>query len=328
MQIEHITTHLLDPSAKTFLPGTAETDLSASYAYEFVSAKLDKLFSANQRHAGVFSETAWLPQKIRLYQDQQMAFGELSAQIADRLYETKISCGILEPTSLIIAQLVREERRYLCVLDQGYRKAVSCYLKTENENEFLQQQVLSSSLLKQDFAFTVELSDLSLHIIEEQRTLHGERMYVLSKHVLDASAKASYRESSKEIERVTKALSEKYEMDPIEAVPKVKRMMKEAISEQEDIQIDEIAETVFREVPFAADEFISQMAQKGISGKVSTAAVKMPKAAQMQRLKTDTNVEIIFPVEYMEEPDKFRLIHLDDGTIRIEIRNVSHVRSR
>lgn len=54
----------------------------------------------------------------------------------------------------------------------------------------------------------------------------------------------------------------------------------------------------------------------------------MPKAAQMQRLKTDTNVEIIFPVEYMEEPDKFRLIHLDDGTIRIEIRNVSHVRSR
>ena len=171
MQIEHITTHLLDPSAKTFLPGTAETDLSASYAYEFVSAKLDKLFSANQRHAGAFSETAWLPQKIRLYQDQQMAFGELSAQIADRLYETKISCGILEPTSLIIAQLVREERRYLCVLDQGYRKAVSCYLKTENENEFLQQQVLSSSLLKQDFAFTVELSDLSLHIIEEQRTL-------------------------------------------------------------------------------------------------------------------------------------------------------------
>ena len=164
MQIEHITTHLLDPSAKTFLPGTAETDLSASYAYEFVSAKLDKLFSANQRHAGAFSETAWLPQKIRLYQDQQMAFGELSAQIADRLYETKISCGILEPTSLIIAQLVREERRYLCVLDQGYRKAVSCYLKTENENEFLQQQVLSSSLLKQDFAFTVELSLSLIHI--------------------------------------------------------------------------------------------------------------------------------------------------------------------
>ena len=61
---------------------------------------------------------------------------------------------------------------------------------------------------------------------------------------------------------------------------------------------------------------------------VSSAAVKMPKAAQMQRLKTDTNVEIIFTVEYMEEPDKLRLIHLDDGTIRIEIRNVSHVRSR
>ena len=71
-------------------------------------------------------------------------------------------------------------------------------------------------------------------------------MYVLSKHFLDASAKTSYRESSKEIERVTKALSEKYEMDPIEAVPKVKRMTaKEAMSEQEDIQIDEIAETVY-----------------------------------------------------------------------------------
>ena len=48
----------------------------------------------------------------------------------------------------------------------------------------------------------------------------------------------------------------------------------------------------------------------------------------MQKLKTDTNIEITFPVEYMEEPDKFEVIHLDDGTIRIEIRNVSHVQSR
>ena len=70
------------------------------------------------------------------------------------------------------------------------------------------------------------------------------------------------------------------------------------------------------------------MAQKGIRGTVSTQSVKMPKSAAMQKLKTDTNIEITFPVEYMEEPDKFEVIHLDDGTIRIEIRNVSHVQSR
>lgn len=328
MQIEHITTHLLDPSQKLFLPGTAETDLSASSAYAFVSTKLLKLFSADQRHAGAFLPASRLAQKLTLYRDHQMDFSELSILIAQNLYEAKVSCGILEATALIIAQFVHEGRRYLCALDQGYRKAMSCYIKSDNENEFLEQQVLSPTLLKHDFAFTVELSDLSLHIIEEKRTIADEPVYALATHFLEAQAEASYRESSKEIERLTRTLSEKYEMDPIESLPKVKRLIKEAVSEQENLQVDEIAETLFHEVPFAADEFVSQMAQKGIRGTVSTQSVKMPKSAAMQKLKTDTNIEITFPVEYMEEPDKFEVIHLDDGTIRIEIRNVSHVQSR
>ena len=119
MQIEHITTHLLDPSQKLFLPGTAETDLSASSAYAFVSTKLLKLFSADQRHAGAFLPASRLAQKLTLYRDHQMDFSELSILIAQNLYEAKVSCGILEATALIIAQFVHEGRRYLCALDEG-----------------------------------------------------------------------------------------------------------------------------------------------------------------------------------------------------------------
>ena len=54
----------------------------------------------------------------------------------------------------------------------------------------------------------------------------------------------------------------------------------------------------------------------------------MKKSSGVQRIKTDTDVEIIFPIEYMNEQDKLEIVHENDGTIVIAVKNVSRIKSR
>ena len=323
IEIKQISSYIMD-SGERLLIGGERRQVQGEEERRFLFTKLEKLFSANRRKEGTLAVNAWISEQLRLFQQGEQSFEELSACIAQRYYDCKRECNRFAPSALVIALAAYEEAHHLVLLDQSYRSGYHCILDDRQQAVYAPTRFLSQTLLKDDFGFTLSLGDHTLHVLEQR----SDRGYVLSEHFLQVQPSPSYDEIHRVMEENVRGLSEKYEMDPIESLPKVKRLIKEAVSEQEDLQVDEIAETLFHEVPFAADEFVSQMAQKGIRGTVSTQSVKMPKSAAMQKLKTDTNIEITFPVEYMEEPDKFEVIHLDDGTIRIEIRNVSHVQSR
>ena len=110
---------------------------------------------------------------------------------------------------------------------------------------------------------------------------------------------------------------EKYEMDPIEILPKVKetRDRRPSLMLQEVIETDEIAHTIFEKVPLAVADFKSEVEKAGISKKIQTENCKMKKTMKTQKIVTDTKVEITFPVEMMDNPNLFEIRHQSDGTI-------------
>ena len=325
MEIDHIAVFLLDTKEKLFAAGERESILEGD-SKAFIECKLEKLFSANQRKAANLSHDHWLISCMHQYQQNMTDFLTAARLIAKRYYESKIEFGVFDASSLAIAEVLYNERRFFVLLDQGYRQAFSCYMQDDEEAVYQQQRFLSGSLLKGDFGFTLELSDSSFHIIEQKKSKENEDL--LSLHFLQVQAAPSYDEVHKEMEKTVVDLSEKYEMDAVEALNKVKQMTRDRIEEQEEIHIDEIAESVFEEVPFAADEFCSRMKEKGLDQAVSTEKVKMKKSSGVQRIKTDTDVEIIFPIEYMTEQDKLEIVHENDGTIVIAVKNVSRIKSR
>lgn len=329
MQVEHIMIHMLDTATNSCVYANEELILNEECVINFINQKIGKVFTNAQRKPSFFEPESTFMKELERYRLKEICFIEISIWMAKHLYEIKGNCGIYESSAFLIAEVVDEGRRYFVGMDQTYKQAISCYIdELRQSNALFMKPILSANILKSDFVFMIEMSDFELMVIEGKRELQGELFTVLSKRFLQASTTPSFHETRKVMEQVGKMMSEKYELDPIKVLPKMKQMMKEAVECQAEIEVDEIAETIFHEVPYAKELFVEEVKKAGIMPKVSTEHHHLAKSGKVQKFMTDSKIEIILPVEYMSEKDKFEIIEHADGTISIQIKNITQLKSK
>lgn len=323
IEIKQISSYIMD-SGERLLIGGERKQVLGEEERRFLFTKLEKLFSANRRKEGTLAVNAWISEQLRLFQQGEQSFEELSACIAQRYYDCKRECNRFAPSALVIALAAYEEAHHLVLLDQSYRSGYHCILDDRQQAVYAPTRFLSQTLLKDDFGFTLSLGDHTLHVLEQR----SDRGYVLSEHFLQVQPSPSYDEIHRVMEENVRGLSEKYEMDTTQALTRMKQVTKYHVEEQEELSVSDLAEEIFAEVPYAADEFCMRMKQEGIREMLPLEQVKVRRSLAMQRIKTDTGVELAFPVEYMEEGDKLAITHERDGMIEIAVKNVSHIQNR
>ena len=329
MQIEHIILQMLNTNQNVLLCAKEELEMSQETIETFVETKLKKVFSSNLRKAAQFYPESAAKKQLEAYNKKECSFIELTDWFGNRLFEIKQQYDCYEESALLIAEVVHEERRYLVLLDQMYRFAMTCYVDFEIErNTLLEKPTLSNNVLKGDVACIIELSDLSLSIIEEPRIIQGSSTLLYLTQLLSGTSTPSFEESRKVIETIGKKMSEQYEMDSLKVTSKMKQMMKEAVESNEQIDVEEIAHQVFQTVPYAKDVFVSEVKQAGIASAISTEYAHLPKSGKVTKLTTDQQIEVILPVEFMNESNCFEMIHHDDDTYSILIKNIKHLKSR
>ena len=323
IEIKEISTYMMDSGEGLLVGGYREKGVIDDER-EFYCKKLEKLFLTNMRKEGTLMSSAWISEQLSSYQQQQISFKQLSEVISQRYFSVKREWNVFAPTSLIIALVAYENVHYFVMLDQGYKSSFRCAIDDQQQAVCGVQRVLSNTLLKSDFGFTIALGNHELQVFEQKQ----KRGYVMSEQFLETHLMPSYAEVHQVMEESVRRLSEKYEMNTTEALTTMKRMTKEHVEEQESLLIDEVAEEIFHEVPYAAEEFCQEMKQSGVREEVPLDMVKVRKSLSTQRIKTDTGIEIVFPVEYMNENDKLEIKHEASGTILISIKNVTHIQNR
>ena len=73
--------------------------------------------------------------------------------------------------------------------------------------------LLSSSLVKADKAFLVELSDYALHCVESKVEIEAEKVNFFADIILESTTSPSYKEAVSSLAKITEEISDKY--DPV-----------------------------------------------------------------------------------------------------------------
>lgn len=208
IEIKQISSYIMD-SGERLLIGGERRQVLGEEERRFLFTKLEKLFSANRRKEGTLAVNAWISEQLRLFQQGEQSFEELSACIAQRYYDCKRECNRFAPSALVIALAAYEEAHHLVLLDQSYRSGYHCILDDRQQAVYAPTRFLSQTLLKDDFGFTLSLGDHTLHVLEQR----SDRGYVLSEHFLQVQPSPSYDEIHRVMEENVRGLSEKYEME-------------------------------------------------------------------------------------------------------------------
>lgn len=331
MEIEKSIVHILDCEHNTYVPSATCMEELQEDIHKMMEGKANKVFASSKKKSAYFKEGSIMKNLLEHYKTQLISFEELSEKIAKHLFDQKMKYGVYEGSDLIISIVVMEGRRYLLLLDNGYQKGITHHLmQTEQvHNEIIPYKtLLSANLTNKDRAALIELSDVSIHCVENKIEIETEKVNFLAELVLQCATEVSYQEAVKTITKTVEDMKEKYDIQEVNLVPKMKSIIKDTVEQQANIDIAEVADILFADKPLIKADFKEKVKEQGVEKPINVEYLKPRKSEKVQKIKTDNGIEIIIPVDYMDSKEYVEFITQSDGTISIQLKNIAHITSK
>lgn len=330
--IEKMITHVMDPSANVLVCSDTCMENIDEACIKLIENKLSKIFVNSARKTGTFKEGSRIAYELDQYRASLTSFEEMSKAIAHYIFEAKMKCGLFDPSDLILAEVVYEERRYLVGLDNAYMENLTH--RTSQNGELIQNDVetyktiLSATFIKRDCAFMIECSDYSVSSVEAKVDIDAQKQYFYGDIVLACENTPSYKDAMKTIAKACANTIKEYDLEEVSVMPKMKQILMENVAANEDIRIEEVAQIVFEDKPLAKAHFSEEVKSQGIQKPIPVEYMKTSKAESVQKIRTDKGIEISVPVDFMNSTDYMEIHTSKDGIISIQLKNIHHITSK
>jgi hypothetical protein len=325
--------HILDNNVNIPILSNKELDIEGEIS-EFLEKHLMKIISDNNLKSGKFSEDNnkiyQLSQEIRRSSGN---FLEVSHQIVNRLFEimlknVDIACG-----DLICCLFEVNNKPLLGILKLNYKTGFTHHVIQEdqgNTNTLIKYQtLLPSDTQKIDEGVLINLEDFSISLIENAYEINGEKDFYLSKMFLECETDLSNNDKLKILNKVTQKINKKYFDEDFEKVAKLKKTVAESLEETNSINVNNIVEKVYDKNIGIQKEYVEEVCKAGLSEKELYIPEELAsKKFKTHRIKTDTGIEINFPLELFDDYSKLEFMNNPDGTISILIKNITKITNR
>lgn len=330
--IQQMITHIMNPSSNILLLSDSCMIDTDENIQKILETKLDKVFTSMRKKKAKFIEESPIQIMLEAYQQKENTFIKISTNIAQRIFDAKMKAGLYEDFDFIMAEVLYEERRYIVGFENTYHEGITHRVEQEDDqvnNEIITAKaMLSTAFSKKDAAFSIELSDLDIYLMEETIDIEGEKQPLYETYILKCSSALSYEQGTKALVKTCNELAKKYDLDEVSIIPKMKKIVKENVESSNDIKLDEIADILFDEQPIIKKEFREELQRKGFTKDISVEHMRTAKSEKVQKLRTDNGIEIIIPIDFMNSKDYVEFSNAADGTISIRLKNINKLMSK
>lgn len=333
IRITHSILHILDSTSPIPVLSSKELDLDGMVC-EFVSKKIEKVFcDDNVKDAAFNVEASEVRDEISKLLQDETDFVYSSAVISGQLFEIMLHNSEIPSADLILATFDYEGISWYGIFKLNYKLGTTHYVDVAEEGNYntliTHKTLLPSDTQKIDEGAIINLSDLSIKLLEKEYVLNGSKCKYFSELFLKCTTELSNNEKVRILERVTNKINKKYFDEDLEVTSKVKKTMAESVEEQGSVDIAHVADTCYGSNPEVREEYIKEIFKAGIEEPyIEVPERVIEKKLRVQKIKTDTGVEINFPPDFYENADKMEFINNPDGTISIVIKNIGRIEKR
>ena len=234
---------------------------------------------------------------------------------------------------MVIFSFDKDNDPHLCVAHLPYRRAMVHQI--EMENEAVSTQILEHGFVlplsgsKAYSGFVVNLSTGDIRLRDTAALTNvGNRM--LFSEALFMMAKT--RTTKEAMQAVTEMIEQAAppEMTPQELRPAVKRAMAKSIEEKGVIDVQDVAEEVFRsdsEREAIIEEVSRQMQEEAIAPVIPVENARVMTQLAKLKIKTDNGISMSLPRMLADDDNTFAVINNDDGTMSIIISRVQELKT-
>ena len=324
--------HILDFNSNVCVFSEEELDIQNNSIELFLSKHLERSFKDSSLKTGMFLAESKFQKKIIQYLNADMDFIRFSTFIADLIYSSLSKTDIMDSLDLIVCDIEIETERkmaiLLCTNKVGYIHQVindNGIVKNEIINHYA---ILPSMTQKLDGYAFIDAEGLDIKFVDKNRNINGQQLYILPEIVLECDSNISQREVINLVKDVAIMVAENHGESSALAISKAKNYIGESVEESENLDTIELGKKVFSSSKLMQDEFERNAKEFGIPDTIKIDKEFAMKTSRNHKIKTDTGIEVSFPVDYFKNTDYIEFVNNPNGTLSIELRNIGKITNK
>lgn len=332
MNITHAVLHILDFNSDVCVFSQEELDFSSADVTELVEKRVLKLLSDDGREEGTYTAESPMPAALAVYREGDMDFITFSTNLGQRIQEGIAQSEDPSSTDVLVVQFSHEDEDYMALILMENKVAFTHRVNTEEgtiRNDIIRHYSILPGATQQVHSYAVmKLDGSSLFLRDKKRTIDGQAVYFLKDEVLSCYTEVSAREAVRVVQKIAGTVADDYGGNGAVALSKGKQYLMENAETAPDFSPTEMGEIMFADSEPMRRAFEERLQETELPQRVGLEKEFADKTGRMQRIKTDTGIEIVVPTEYMTNPDFVEFTQNDDGTISISLKQIGKIMSR
>ncbi len=301
-----------------------EDDLYA-YSAQLLASNMGKATLSRAR----FREEDWLAGVLPTDADGMDQFVPI---IAERVYDAVCNNPTLRPGSGICIWAVADEQPFIGFFKLNFQSKYMCYLEEDGRVSWhINSKVLPGITQKDYEFFIINVLEKQVEMSAVTEFVNGEKTNYLAAFVLQLHADRPEKETVKLLDTaVVETIRECYkEEEAPQKIMEYKADLAYTVAETGTIDAQKIQERVFADNEIAIERYQERAAEAEIP--VAPIRVSKPTERSLQKkqkIVTDIGIELLIPVEFLQDDNVIAYEREDDGSTSIVIKSVRKIQNK
>lgn len=321
--------HILDFNSGVTVFSEEELDIQNDSVLTFIIKHVEKAFSDPNSKHGAFYANSLFKSRLSAYVDGSEDFISFSGYVAKEVYSAIVESDMVEPADLLVCDLSLDGSRVLAVLKCNNKVGFTHQVTTVDghvRNDIINHYAILPSLSQKidEYAF-IQLDSMGIKFSDKKRLVDGKDTYIIPERILSCSATISQKNAIDLVKSIANRVSENHGQSTVTAVSKAKNYIVENAEVSDYLEPAELGREVFSSSKVMQEEYLREVKDAGIPEVIKLDRDFAIKKGKSHKIKTDTGIELVFPVDYFENKDFIEFINNPDGTISIELKNIGKI---
>lgn len=178
--------------------------------------------------------------------------------------------------------------------------------------------------------FYINLNTNQMQISDSKFYVQDRKCNYLEEYILKLEVHSSEKELVKTIDEVmVETIEEHYPEEVPQKVLEYKKVLAETVEESGKIDLQVIEEKVFSDNEVAANSYKEKKEERKLPEEAVYVSPKLEKKlTKKQRIVTDNGIELLVPIELLEDKSMFEYRQGDDGKITIVLREIGSIMNK
>lgn len=325
--------HVLNVENDTPLCSTFEVDQEDSLTFGFIEAGLNSILASKDMKWGRFSEAdSVVKASCNILSENLSAFMDMTKEISYDLFKLMKENPSMPSGDLLCVLFLMDDAPYLGVMKYNYKTFLTRKVEAIRDGQSI-SIVRDSSLFatnrhKADEGFVVHLMHMDIALLDKKYEINGEKVNYLKENFIKCESGNSEKEKLDIFNKVTKNIEDKYIGEDLEKKAKIKKAVYDAVMEDGALQVEKVVEKAFEENDEVRHIYKEALSKAGIADEeIEVPESSLKRKYEMQKITTETGIEIKIPVDYYGDDTKLEFVSNGDGSVSIVIKNVGSLQS-